>query len=131
MSSTPAGGEPIQINYGSGLTPTEELLKQLGERSFLRFWSHANPHISKGKELCDLLVVCGDFIIVFSDKNVVFNTGIPVGVAWPRWYKEAVGKSCNQLGGAMRHLIKLRSQIYKDKDCSVPLGLSIADVSKA
>jgi hypothetical protein len=49
--------DEFRINYGEGLTPTEQLLKFFGERSFLRFWSHANPHVTPTQELCDLLVV--------------------------------------------------------------------------
>jgi len=56
--------DQFRINYGKGLTPTEQLLKYFGERSFLRFWSHANPHTTSSQELCDLLVICGDYVIL-------------------------------------------------------------------
>jgi hypothetical protein len=55
-----------------------------------------------GKELCDLLVVFEDTIIIFSDKDCVFpNTG-DLNIDWPRWFKHAVLKSAKQVWGAER-----------------------------
>jgi hypothetical protein len=118
--------EPLaRINYGSGLTPTEALLTQLGERSFLQFWSHANPHVNRKEELCDLVVVCGDFAVAFSDKNNEYKPTEDQLVGWRRWYKSAVTKSVNQLNGATRNLLLHRVPIFKDKECAVPLGIPI------
>lgn len=127
MSEVPTSESPIRINDGNGLTPTEELLTQLGERSFLRFWSHANPHINRKEELCDLLVVCGDFVITFSDKNNEFKSTEDQWVGWRRWYRSAVTKSVNQLNGATRNLLRDRVPVFKDKECTVPLGIPIPD----
>jgi hypothetical protein len=123
ISSTGPNG--LRINYGEGLTKTEKLLKYLGERSFLRFWSHANPHIAPGKELSDLLVVCGNFVIVFSDKAIDYRLDRGKEVAWRHWYREAVNKSVRQLIGAARHLLQLRTPIYKDREATVELGLPL------
>ncbi len=128
-SEAPTSEPLIRINYGSGLTPTEELLTQLGERSFLRFWSHANPHVNRHvnrkEELCDLLVVCGDLAIAFSDKNNEYKSTEDQSVGWRRWYKSAVTKSVNQLNGATRNLLLDRVPIFKDRECRVPLGIPI------
>ncbi len=124
-SEAPTSEPLIRINYGSGLTPTEELLVQLGEVSFLRFWSHANPHVNPKEELCDLLVVCGDFVIAFSDKNKEFKPTDDPSVGWGRWYRKAIIKSVNQLNGATSNLLEKRVPIFKDKDCTVSLGISI------
>jgi hypothetical protein len=43
MQSDSGVFDQFRINFGKGFTPTEQLLKYFGERSFLRFWSHANP----------------------------------------------------------------------------------------
>lgn len=124
-SEVPTSEPLVRITYGSGLTPTEELLTQLGERSFLRFWSHANAHVNRKEELCDLLVVCGDFAIAFSDKNNEYKSTEDQLVGWRRWYKSAVTKSVNQLNGATRNLLLDRVTIFKDKECTVPLGIPI------
>src|SRR5262245_30555479 len=115
--------DAFRINYGEGLTPTEQLLKFFGERSFLRFWSHANPHVTPTQELCDLLVVCGDYVIIFSDKGVNYQSHRDEQVAWRHWYREAIKESVKQLSGAARHLFALQAPIYKDKACTIPLGL--------
>ena len=125
VSDGPTSDPLIRINYGSGLTPTEELLTQLGERSFLRFWSHANPYVNRKEELCDLLVVCGDFVITFSDKNNEYRSTDDQLTGWRRWYKSAATKSVNQLNGATRNLLLHRVPIFKDKECTVPLGIPI------
>ena len=40
-----------------GVTPTERLLSDLCERSFLKLWSYPNPFKDDRDELCDLLAV--------------------------------------------------------------------------
>lgn len=125
MQSDGAAYGQYRINHGEGVTLTERLLKDLGERSFLRFWSHTNPHSSPGKELCDLIVVCGDYVIIFSDKSIHFRLDVDTATAWERWYKKAIAKSASQLHGATRHLLTLKSPIYKDNSCTIPLGLPI------
>jgi len=39
----------------AGVTPTERLLADFCERSFLKLWSYPNPYKDDGHELCDLL----------------------------------------------------------------------------
>ena len=57
------------------LTDSEAYLAKLASRSFLSMWSYPNPGFgppgnrSKGKELCDLMVVFGNTVILFSDKD--------------------------------------------------------------
>src|SRR5680860_921210 len=123
--------EQFRINYGEGLTPTEQLLKYFGERSFLCFWSHANPHVTTSQELCDLLVICGDYVIIFSDKSNDFQFHNDERTAWRRWYREAVAKSVRQVNGAVRHLFELQSPIYKDKFCTVPIGIPLPPPERA
>jgi hypothetical protein len=123
--------DQFRINYGEGLTPTEQTLKFFGERSFLRFWSHANPHRTPSQELCDLLVVCGDYVIIFSDKSNDFQFHEDEQIAWRRWYRAAIAKSVRQLNGAERHLFELQTPIYKDRACTVPLGIPIPSPERA
>lgn len=131
MDSASGVFDQFRINYGEGLTPTEQLLKNFGERSFLRFWSHANPHATPSKELCDLLVICGDYVIIFSDKSINFQFYRDEQTAWGRWYREAVAKSARQLNGAVRHLFDLQNPVYKDRACTVPLGIPLPPLGRA
>lgn len=131
MQSASGVFDQFRINYGDGLTPTEQLLKYFGERSFLRFWSHANPHVTPSQELCDLLVMCGDYVIIFSDKSIDFQFHNDRQIAWRRWYRKAIAKSARQLNGAMRHVFELQTPIYKDRPCTVPLGIPIPPMERA
>ena len=74
---------------GSGVTPSERYLASLAEKSFLDLWSYPNVYIDKkasptgeGKELCDLLVVCGDHVLIFSDKSIGWPEG-DLTLSWP------------------------------------------------
>jgi hypothetical protein len=68
------------IVRSEGLTTSERYLARLGEKSFLNLWSYPNtfrdqkdnPGASQGKELCDLLVVCGPHIVIFSEKTIAW-----------------------------------------------------------
>jgi hypothetical protein len=131
MQSASSVFDQFRINFGEGFTPTEQLLKSFGERSFLRFWSHANPRLTPTQELCDLLVICGDYVIMFSDKSSDFQFDEDEQIAWRRWYRRAITKSVRQLGGAVRHLFELQTPIYKDKSCTVPLGIPIPPPERA
>ena len=91
------GGE---AGFGSsprmeGITPGEKYLKLLCDRTFLSLWSYPglfrNQGVRKqgiGKELCDLLVVFENHVIIFSDKDCEFpNSGV-IETDWDRWLKK-------------------------------------------
>lgn len=87
----------------ASLTKSEKLVSDLCKKSFLKLWVHPNPIGKKGKELCDLLVVCGDHVIIFSVKEVEYkDTGTESGIY--RWIKAAIDKSVSQIYGAERWL---------------------------
>ena len=64
------------VKKSIGVTESEHRLVNLGEKVFMGLWSYPNPQIktSSGfKELCDLLVICGNTGLVFSDKNILIK----------------------------------------------------------
>lgn len=85
---------PTRLNADGGFTASERYLARLCERSFLSLWSHPNLFRDPHKELCDLLVVFGDHVILFSDKSCALKPG-PHG--WSRWYRRAILDSAKQL----------------------------------
>ena len=120
----------------SGSTEREKYLSKLSEETFFGLWSFPNVYtdegISKsgsGKELCDLLVVFENKIIIFSDKDIAFKFDIDTEIAWKRWFKRAVLKSSNQLYGAEKWIRELPNRVFLDKRCShkFPLPLSERD----
>jgi hypothetical protein len=123
-----------RIERSAGSTRSERYLARLCERTFLSLWSYPNLYTSEGrrnglgagKELCDLLVVFGNHIIVLSDKDVVFNSTIDIKVAWNRWRKRAIVESAKQLLGAEKWIRERPTEIYLDKLCTQRLPLEIS-----
>lgn len=123
---------------GQGLTPTERYLSRLCRRSFLSLWSFPNLYTDEGRkssnapghELCDLLVVFGNDVIIFSDKSVHFNSGKPIDVAWRRWYRKAIRKSVAQLYGAESWILRYPNRIYLEPQCVNPLPVKLPGSEK-
>lgn len=108
-----------------GVTTSERYLNKLAYKSFLSLWSYPNLFASPGKELCDLLVVFGNHVLIFSDKDCDFSSDVDELTAWRRWYKKAIKKSAKQVWGAERHLKNHRAMIYLDPKCNTPFPLAI------
>lgn len=106
-----------------GLTRTERFLGRLAQRSFLTLWAHANVYRDVAKELCDLLVVCHNVVIIFSDKEVAFQEDKPIEIAWQRWYNRAILKSVPQLKRAANWIKSHSDRIFRDAQCNEPLSL--------
>lgn len=106
------------------MTKSEELVYRLCTKSFLSLWSYPNPKGKKGKELCDILVVCDPDVIIFSVKEVEFkDTGDQVG--WERWRKKAIEESCNQIYGAERWIASNPAVITREGEA----GLAFPETS--
>ncbi len=119
----------------SGVNASEEYLISLCQNTFLRLWSYPNTFRDQGKttengdgkELCDLLVIFGDHVIVFSDKRCEFTQSATLEIAWCRWYKKAISNSLRQLSGAGRWVKEFPDRIFMDKKCKKELPISIPD----
>lgn len=124
---------------GVGGTESERYPQLLCTRSFLSLWSHAHVFRDQGRaggkgdgrELCDLLVVFGNHIILFSDKFCGFpDSGTPV-IDWQRWYKKAVRKSADQLWGAESHIRAHPDTLYLDPACPQPFPFPLPEPARA
>lgn len=124
--------EPTQ-EATQGTTDSERYLTQLAKHSFLSLWSYPNPYRYQqgGKELCDLLVVFEDHIIIFSDKDCEFPNSGDEQTDWNRWYKKAVRKSAEQIWGAERWIINFPKRIFIDKECVTPFPIDFPDFKHA
>ncbi|MDD5168053.1 MAG: hypothetical protein PHN75_04485 [Syntrophales bacterium] len=116
-----------------GVTPSERYLSRLCRKSFLSLWSYPNLRTDAGKrhgkgvgnELCDLLVVFGNDVVIFSDKYIKFNEAIDINIAWARWFKRAVQASVRQINGAEAWIRNHRDRIYLDPQCNVKFPIPI------
>ncbi len=122
-----------------GVTPSERFLARLARRSFLNLWCYPNLYTDEGnmdrrgngKELCDLLVVFGDHLLLFSDKYCEFPSHTDIKVSWARWYRRAVLKSSRQLIGAESWIRRFQDRVFTDRSCTKYFPLPIPDFSKA
>lgn len=112
------------------LNSSEARLSALARKTFLSMWSYENPFYDQGKELCDVLVVFGDDVIVISDKLNVFGDHWDNEVNWKRWYKKAVAGSIRQLCGARNHIRRAPDKIYTNAQVSSPLPLRLPSTDR-
>lgn len=124
-----------KILRGGGTNGSERRLAAFAEQTFLDLWSYPNTYIDKkqhgsgtGKEFCDLLVVCGDDIIIFSDKHVQWPVTKTVDVAWARWYRKAIANSVVQINGAIGWLRKHPNRLFIDANCEKPIPIELPAV---
>jgi hypothetical protein len=114
-----------------GVTASERYLHALCTRSFLSLWSYPavfrdqGVATGNGKEVCDLLVVFGEHVIVFSDKDCAFPDCEDLRIAWTRWFKKAIQKSAEQVWGAERWIRTQASRLFIDRACTQPFPLDL------
>jgi hypothetical protein len=123
---------------GEGVTAAERRLAQLCRRSFLSLWSYpavfrdqGQKNGGDGKEICDLLVVFENHIIIFSDKDCEFRDTGDLEREWRRWYKKAVLKSAEQVFGAQRWIHQFPNRLFLDRKCKVPFPIALPDPNQA
>lgn len=103
------------------MTPSEKYVADLCEKSFLPFWSFPNPIGKKGKELCDVLIICGNIVVIISVKDIRVSEHNDVMIQYDRWVKKAIYDSIDQIHGAERYLITVEEVLLKNRDIAVKL----------
>lgn len=116
-----------KLDKSLGTTPSERYLARLCQSTFLSLWSYPNVFRKQGngKELCDVLVVCGDDIIIFSDKSCEFGESGDIRTDWSRWYRIAIKKSADQLHGAERWIAQHPDRLFLEQACKTPFPLDL------
>lgn len=131
-------GRPFR--RAEGVTPAERYLKMLCDRSFLSLWSYPGIYRDQGKtggkgdgkEVCDLLVVFENHIIIFSDKDCSFPNTDNIELDWARWYRKAIQKSAEQVWGAERWILSHPDRLFIDRSCTTrfPIDLPATNMAK-
>jgi hypothetical protein len=103
------------------MTPSENFVFELSKKSFLPFWSFPNPIGKKGKELCDVLVICDNIIIIISVKDIRVSGSKDINIQYERWVKKAIHDSSDQIHGAERYLQTCDKILLKDKETWINL----------
>ncbi|GAB1401445.1 SEC-C domain-containing protein [Elusimicrobiota bacterium] len=120
----------MEIKKSDGLNSSEQKLIKLGEKVFLGLWSYPNVYYEPGKELADLLVVCDKNVLIFSDKNIKFDTSKEINLAWQRWHKRAILESIEQLRRAERIIKKTSNNIFLDAKCTKKLPIVLPNIDE-
>ena len=118
------------IKRGIGFTSTERNLAALADKIFLNLWTYPNLFKSDGKELCDLLVVCGDDVLIFSDKNIAWPKGNDFDFSWSRWYRRAIEELAAQINGAARYLREHPDELFLDAACKEKFPLALPPLER-
>ena len=133
---SPATGPAI--SRADGITDSERYLKKLCERTFLSLWSYPNVYRDQGgaakgdgKEVCDLLVVFENHIIIFSDKDCAFPDSGDLTKDWSRWFRRAVKKSADQVWGAERWIRNHPDRLFVDRACEHEFPIDLPDPDEA
>ncbi len=105
------------MDQNSSINNSEKYLKKLCDKSFLSLWSYSNPYRKQGKELCDLLVVFGNQILIFSIKDCSYYSNQNEKIRWSRWFNKAIEKSTRQLWGAEKWINNYPEEVFLDCKC--------------
>ena len=126
------------IHKAKGITPSERYLNSLCESTFLSLWSYPGVFRDQrvngkgdGKELCDMLVVFDEHVLIFSDKHCEFPSTGDKLIDWKRWYKRAIEKSASQAWGAERWLRNHLDRVFLDRRCEEKFPLAIPQPENA
>lgn len=120
-------GSRQPVHRAAGVTPTERYLTSLCHRSFLSLWSYPNIFRDQdgGKEVCDLLAVFGDDILVFSDKQCTYPSGSDPELNWTRWFRRCIQSSAEQAWAAERWIASHPDRLFLDPTCRQRFPLPI------
>ena len=104
------------------LNDSEKFVHLLSTKTCLSLWCYANPQgKERGKELCDVLVVCEPDILIISVKEAIPTESGSDEVDWKRWRKKAIDESVKQIYGAERFLRRSTDVIKRDGTKGLPL----------
>ncbi len=115
----------MRFEKGRGLTPSEQILADLCEQSFLQLWTYPNLYTKPNKELTDLLVVFDDDIVLFSDKSCRYLDSGDRELDWKRWFRNSILESSDQIFQAERSLKLQPDRVFLDRRATRPLPLSL------
>lgn len=105
------------------MTKSEEWAYNLCRDSFFSLFSFVNPIGKKGKELCDVIIICGKDIVLISVKEININLTDNYDVDYNRWNTRAIEDSVKQLNGAERFLKAVSSFKLKGSEEEIQLPI--------
>ena len=82
-------------------TEGEEAVNEIAFNTYLKYWCFPNPKDELGnkKEICDLLIIFQNHLLIISIKNYSFNGN------YERYFRSTLNKALSQIHGAERKLL--------------------------
>ncbi|WP_426037974.1 hypothetical protein [Brevundimonas sp. DC300-4] len=121
---------PPRFQRAAGLTPSERLLAEIADRSFLKLWTYPNPYKELNRELADLIVVFGDDVLLFSDKGGAYPESGDQTLDWTRYYRSAITQSAAQLRTAEHWIRRSPDRVYLDVRCTERLPVALPPAAR-
>ncbi len=86
----------------------EDFVNRIAFDSFIEHWCYPSPKDEKGdkKEICDLLILFGDKLVIVSVKNYEFKD------FYSRYFRRTIEKAIKQIYGAERKLLSSEKDIF-------------------
>lgn len=86
----------------------EKFVNEIAYNSFMKYWCYPSPKDEKGdkKEICDLLIMFGEYTIIISVKNYEFKEN------YARYFRRTIDKAVKQVYGAERKLFNSDRDIF-------------------
>ncbi len=103
------------------MNSSESFVARLCKQSFLPFWSFPNPIGKNRKELCDVLIVCDDHVIIISVKDISVSNHQNEFIQYERWINRAINSSVDQIYGAERFLGSVNEVLANDYKTKIKL----------
>jgi len=107
------------------MTRTEKFVYQLCKETFLSLWSFPNPIGKKGKELCDVLIICEPDIVIFSVKEINIKESGNIETDFNRWIERAIDASIKQVYGAERFIENTDKVFLKNRKTEIEISKDI------
>jgi len=89
-------------------TEGEKFVNDIAFQSFMQYWCYPSPKDESGdkKEICDLLIIFGNSLIIISVKNYEFKEN------YTRYFRRTIEKAVKQIYGAERKLLRSTNDVF-------------------
>lgn len=116
------------VDFNNYVNDAEKNISDIFRKSLLNYWIIPNPYKSNKEELCDIMIVFKEYIIIISDKSCGYSKQESKS-SHKKWanFCDGLSKSKKQLESAMEYIKNNPKEIYIDNDskCKIHRNIKI------
>lgn len=107
----------LNYDFNNYMNDSERNITDIFSNSLLNYWVIPNPYKRDKNELCDILIVFNNYIIIISDKSCNISKKENTNI-YKKWvnFCDGLSKSKRQLKLAMEYIKSNPKEIYVDKN---------------